>query len=79
MADIAFLLLIFFLVATTPKTSEKGWKLTLPEFMDIPPVVIAENNLLKILVNSNNQLLVDDSPATMSKLKAIVKEHISNP
>ncbi|MFY0651473.1 MAG: biopolymer transporter ExbD [Cyclobacteriaceae bacterium] len=60
MADIAFLLLIFFLVATTLQF-DKGLTLKLPpnpEEKEIT-VPIKERNLFKILINSNQHILVE--------------------
>ena len=63
MADIAFLLLIFFLVTTTI-ASEKGITHLLPPKQDpnVPPpdVQINERNIFNILVNSNDQLMVEN-------------------
>ncbi|GGZ40493.1 biopolymer transporter ExbD [Echinicola pacifica] len=63
MADIAFLLLIFFLVTTTI-ASDKGITNILPPKQDpnVPPPDIQKNerNIFKILINSNDQLLVED-------------------
>jgi biopolymer transport protein ExbD len=62
MADIAFLLLIFFLVTTTIQ-SDKGLNVTLPPHTDQPTVIeISERNLFKVHINSKNQLLVEDAP-----------------
>ena len=58
MADIAFLLLIFFLVTTTI-LQEKGLMLKLPPEQNLEPVKINERNIFKILINSNNQFLVE--------------------
>lgn len=62
MADIAFLLLIFFLVTTTI-ASDKGILNILPPKQDpnIPPPDIQKNerNIFNILVNLNDQLLVE--------------------
>jgi len=63
MADIAFLLLIFFLVTTTI-ASDKGILNILPPKQDpnIPPPEIDLNkrNIFNILINANDQLLVED-------------------
>lgn len=60
MADIAFLLLIFFLV-TTVINSDKGILLRLPPKIDQPVEVdIHERNLFKILINSNDQIMIED-------------------
>ena len=59
MADIAFLLLIFFLVATT-LLDNKGLSMQLPA--DVPPTEtpIKERNLFKIQINSKNQFLIEN-------------------
>ena len=58
MADIAFLLLIFFLVTTTIET-ESGINRKLPPMEDqIDPPIIREKNIFTVVVNKNNQLLV---------------------
>jgi len=62
MADIAFLLLIFFLVTTTIQ-SNKGLSVTLPPHIDEPPKAkFNERNLFKVQINSNNKVLVEDEP-----------------
>ncbi|MEX2594714.1 MAG: biopolymer transporter ExbD [Anditalea sp.] len=62
MADIAFLLLIFFLVTTTI-ASDRGILTILPPKQDpnVPPpdIKLNERNIFNILVNANNQLLVE--------------------
>jgi len=79
MADIAFLLLIFFLVTTTID-QDKGILHGLPEWSDVPPPKseFKERNVLEILVNSNNQLLVETDYIQVSELRAIAIDHISN-
>lgn len=62
MADIAFLLLIFFLVTTTI-ASNKGIQNLLPPKQDPnqppPEIKLNERNIFNILVNANDQLLVE--------------------
>ena len=82
MADIAFLLLIFFLVTTTI-ASDKGIAMLLPPKPDPnqPPPEVKENdrNIFKILVNSNDNLLVENEPLTdISKIKDMVKDFVLN-
>ena len=82
MADIAFLLLIFFLVTTTIAT-DRGLTLQLPPKPDPnqPPPDITKNkrNIFKILVNSQDRLLVEDEPVTdVNQIKNQVKEFILN-
>lgn len=79
MADIAFLLLIFFLVTTTID-QDKGILHGLPPWTDEPPpdIELREKNVLEILVNSNNQLLVEGEYLDVSNLKDMAIKHISN-
>ena len=80
MADIAFLLLIFFLVATTMK-QDKGLSLLLPPLSDgpPPPFNIADRNLFKIQINSENHLLVEGQvKASTIGIKEEVKKFITN-
>lgn len=81
MADIAFLLLIFFIVATTMDV-DSGILTKLPpmpeENNDIPPE-IKERNVLTVLVNSRDQLLVEGEWTDISTLRATTKEFIVNP
>ena len=80
MADIAFLLLIFYLVTTTMDT-DKGINRMLPpydeELIDDPPP-IKERNIFTVLVNSSDQLLVEDDYLQISELRAKAMEFIDN-
>ena len=80
MADIAFLLLIFYLVTTTMDT-DKGINRKLPpiddELVQDPPP-IKERNIFTVLVNSNDQLLVEDEYLEISELRAKAMEFIDN-
>lgn len=82
MADIAFLLLIFFLVTTTIDT-DKGIAIRLPpmpeENQPENDIRIKERNVLKVLVNANDQLLVNGEPLSIKDLKRRTKEFIDNP
>ena len=82
MADIAFLLLIFFLVTTTI-ANDKGIAMLLPPKPDPnqPPPEVTKNdrNIFKILANSQDKLLVEDEPLTdVFELREIVKSFILN-
>ena len=66
MADIAFLLLIFFLVTTTIET-DKGLNRMLPSALESYPV--GERNLFRVSLNSNNELLVEDELISILDLR----------
>ena len=80
MADIAFLLLIFFLVTTTI-AEDKGILVKLPPWSDEEPDItkLKERNVFSVLVNAQNQLLVRDEPARIGELRTRAKEFIMNP
>ena len=78
MADIAFLLLIFFLVTTTMDV-DSGIARKLPEKTeDTPEVIIKEKNVLDIVVNRNNQLLVENEFVEVDDIKQLALEFIDN-
>ncbi|MCK9206770.1 MAG: biopolymer transporter ExbD [Salinivirgaceae bacterium] len=83
MADIAFMLLIFFLVTTTMDT-DSGISRMLPP--PVPPdqkndddVKIKERNVFVVLINKNDQLMVEGQQLQISELKEKAKEFIENP
>lgn len=80
MADIAFLLLIFFLVTTTI-VEDKGIVVKLPPWSEEEPDITKLNkrNVFAVLVNANNQLLVRGELADIKELKERTKEFIANP
>lgn len=80
MADIAFLLLIFFLV-TTQIVEDKGILVKLPIWSEEEPEITKMNsrNVYSVLVNAQNQLLVRGEPMKIGNLKDNAKEFISNP
>ena len=78
MADIAFLLLIFFLVTTTI-ASDKGLTLRLPPKKETQDIVKQkQRNVFDVLVNSNNQLLVEEELMDVKNLKDAAKKFITN-
>lgn len=79
MADIAFLLLIFFLVTTTINV-DTGIGMTLPPELnpDQEPPPVKQRNLFKILVNARGDLLIEEDPADISQLRDRVKKHVLN-
>jgi biopolymer transport protein ExbD len=79
MADIAFLLLIFFLVTTT-MDQEFGLPRELPRKIEeqTPPPPVKERNVLLVYVNRNNDLLVNNEYGDIKTLKERVKSFVSN-
>ncbi len=79
MADIAFLLLIFFLVTTTIE-KDKGIARQLPPITEKQPedVKIKKRNLLVVLVNKNDQLLVNDNLMQLKDLRQTAINFLDN-
>lgn len=78
LADIAFLLLIFFLVTTTINV-DTGIGMTLPPMLeDQEPPPVKDRNLFKILVNAQGRLLVEEEEAEIGQLRDRVKNHVTN-
>ena len=74
MADIAFLLLIFFLVTTTIDM-DKGLGLVLPpkgEEKEIP-----KRNISNILINARGNILLDKEPIQMRDIRQVVLEKMA--
>jgi len=79
MADIAFLLLIFFLV-TTEIMDERGIRVKLPPWEPNPEkIVINGDNVLSILVNASDEVLVETEAAAIETIKERTKDFIMNP
>jgi len=79
-ADIAFLLLIFFLVATTMNV-DSGLSRKLPPWIDEStekPPEIKKRNVFTVLINANNQLLVQNEWGNIRDLRKKAKEFIEN-
>jgi len=82
MADIAFLLLIFFLVTTTMDVDTGIYKKLPPipeDEQQNDDVKVKERNVLSILVNRNNDLLVNGEILNISQLRDKTKEFFLNP
>jgi biopolymer transport protein ExbD len=80
MADIAFLLLIFFLVTTSIET-DTGLPVRLPAWVEdeVEPEEFNRRNVYSIIINSNDQLLVRGKQSSLAKLRENTKEFIINP
>ena len=79
MADIAFLLLIFFLVTTTMDV-DTGLTRKLPPMPEEPQeeqdIKVKQRNIFQVLVNANNDLLVEGDIMDVSDLREAAKEFI---
>lgn len=78
MADIAFLLLIFFLVTTTIET-DSGLNRKLPPMEDqVDPPIIREKNIFTVVVNKNDQLLVEEELTDIKDLRSLAIAFLDN-
>lgn len=86
-ADIAFMLLIFFLITTSMDT-DKGLQRRLPPLpnnkqQDAPPVDINERNIMRLLVNRYDEVVISRGssfvPVKLDKLKEEVVDFVFNP
>jgi len=73
MADIAFLLLIFFLVTTTIDM-DKGLGIVLPA--EGEQVEISKKNILNCLINSTGQVLLGDEPVKISDINRVIRQKL---
>jgi len=81
-ADIAFMLLLFFLLTTSMDTDQG-----LPRRLPPPPEnkdkldeqKVNKRNTLKVLVSSDNRVMCNDEEVTLPKLREKAKEFIENP
>lgn len=78
MADIAFLLLIFFLVTTTIEM-DKGIFIKLPPIEEYPPQPLPDRNVLSVKINAANELLIEGNLSTIQEVKDRAIEFIMNP
>lgn len=80
MADIAFLLLIFFLVtATIP--NDKGINRKLPRMCPLGQICdanINERNILRIQLNANDELFINENMTALSEINELVTNFIDN-
>jgi len=78
MADIAFLLLIFFLVTTTIE-KDSGLNRKLPPMEeDVEPPIIKQRNIFTVLLNGKDQLLVEEELMEIKDLRAAAIEFLDN-
>ena len=71
MADISFLLLIFFLVTTTMDV-DTGLQRRLPQIQDEPQEEqqkLYKRNIFQIVINGYDQMLIDDNIAEIDEIR----------
>ncbi len=78
MADIAFLLLIFFLVTTTMDVDTGILRKLPPPVEDDTKIDYKERNIFKVLVSNSDRLMVEGNVSDISTLKEDVKEFMLN-
>ncbi|OYX28418.1 MAG: biopolymer transporter ExbD [Flavobacteriales bacterium 32-35-8] len=79
MADIAFLLLIFFLVTTTiPKDSGISRKLPPIDESETEPPIIRQKNIFTVSLNNRDQMLVEENLMEIEDLRAAAVEFLDN-
>jgi biopolymer transport protein ExbD len=79
LADIAFLLLVFFLVVTTIDIDTGiGLVLPPPPDPDQPPPEVRERNMFKILMNERGGILINDERAALTDVQERVFRHVTN-
>jgi len=66
MADIAFLLILFFMVSTI-FSSEMGLQIVLPEKGEI--VKVRKGNITQIKVNANGEVTIEEQPVEIDQVK----------
>lgn len=74
LADIAFLLLIFFLVATTIDV-DKGLDLVLPPIGS--EVKIAKKNITNLLINDAGEILLDEKIVPLEEVDDIIRDKLA--
>ena len=73
LADIAFLLLTFFLVTTTIDV-DKGIGLVLPAKGETKAV--RSQNITNLLINAQGEVMLDDTPTPIPQIKGIIEEKL---
>ena len=77
MADIAFLLLIFFLVTTVIET-DQGMMKKLPPAEQTDQIDLHKRNLLSIEINGNREILCNERQIPLDSLESIARKFIDN-
>ncbi|MBE0566812.1 MAG: biopolymer transporter ExbD [Krumholzibacteria bacterium] len=77
-SDVAFLLLIFFIV-TTIFAAEQGLTLVLPgkQKQEDDTVRVAEKNIATIFVQADNSITLDRRPITVNEIKIAIEDRLA--
>ncbi|KPK90559.1 hypothetical protein AMJ80_08270 [bacterium SM23_31] len=76
MADIAFLLLVFFLVTTTINT-DKGIGLFLPQWGD--QMNVPKKNIVNVFINASGEVMIADDPTPIPLIEKIIRARLEAP
>jgi biopolymer transport protein ExbD len=77
-ADLAFLLLLFFLVSTVIDV-DTGIGMTLPEYVEnVETVEISKDRMASVLVNETGDVLLDGQPISLFQITATLKPRIQS-
>lgn len=76
MADIAFLLIVYFMVTTT-FAATRGLDFSLPKEEDTPPIVQKEDSVL-VEIRSNGQIVVDQKPMELGEIIEYLAPKLEN-
>lgn len=78
LADLAFLLLIFFLMTTTMDVDSGIFRrLPPPVENNTEDIKIKERNVMNVMVNKNDLLMVDGKPSNIKELKTLAKRFMT--
>ncbi len=77
MADISFLLLIFFLVTTTMESDYGITRRLPPPVENDMDIKVKERNILNVMINKYDKLMVNNKPGDLTTLKDETKRFIT--
>lgn len=78
MADIAFLLLIFFLVTTTMKVDHGIFTKIPKKDENNTTITVKDKNILEVAINVNNEVMVENEQIPISRLTQLALDFIDN-
>ncbi|MCB0822782.1 MAG: biopolymer transporter ExbD [Bacteroidales bacterium] len=78
MADIAFLLLIFFLVTTTMDVDVGITRILPPPLQDSIKIIVERRNLMNIWINKSDRIQVNENEVQVEDIRQLVAEFLAN-